>query len=200
LIAQTTDKRLDLSAEVTNPNQDWWADFSYRFSVAGEETPTRHGYLLPQAHTVLTELGYTQKSRGGRSATLIVDGIHWHRVDPNVVGETYADYAARRLMFQTKDVTYDTSITIGTRKVGQTSFKLVNESAYGFWSVRCVVRLFRGSGIVATNEITITNLLPGEERVVQLTWPEPLPGITKTEIIPEVNILDPSAYLPSSYL
>ncbi len=198
-VYQTTADRLDFVVEITNPNPMWWAEFNYKFNVSGEETPLRTGYILPHGTQILTELGYTPKTPGVGNASLVVENVRWRRVDPMVVGSRYDDFAQTRFAFEVKDIAYTSDLVIGTRPVGQSSFTLVNGSAYGFWSVDLIVRLFRGPSIVAVNRITVTNIQPGEKRPVTLVWLENLPGITKTEVIPQVNLLDTHIYLPTKY-
>jgi len=198
-VYQTTDGRFDMSVELTNPNGQWWAEFNYHFNLSGEQTPIQNGYVLPQNKQILTQLGYKPKTPGGRSATLIIDNVRWHRVDPSVVGSSYKNYLGERLALSFQDLKYDTNITLGTTKVGQSSFTLVNNAAYGFWSLELVVRLYRGGSVVAVNSIKLDKILPGERRPIQLTWLDNVPSVTQTEIIPQVNVLDSSVFLPTKY-
>jgi hypothetical protein len=198
ILAQTTDNRIDMSVEVSNPNEQWWAEFNYRFNLSGEQTPLRSGYVLPGGRQVIGELGYVPNSAGGRSATVSIENIRWHRVDPAVVGDSYENYAKKRLDLAFEDIRYSTDLTLGTRKIGQSSFTLVNKSAYGFWSLDLVVRLYRGGSVAATNIVRLTNIQPGERRNVDLVWLDNLPSVTRTEIVPQVNLLDTSAFLPTT--
>lgn len=198
-VFQTTDGRYDMSVELTNPNPQWWAEFNYHFSLSGEQTPIQSGYVLPASTQIVTQLGYRPKTKGGRSASLVIDNVRWHRVDPSVVGDNVKDYMGTRLALSFQDIAYDTDITLGTTKVGQTSFTLVNNSAYGFWSVDLIVRLYRGSTPVAINKVTLDKVVPGEHRPVKITWFDNVPSVTRTEIIPQINLLDQSVYLPTKY-
>ncbi len=198
-VYQTTENRLDFAVEMTNPNPMWWAEFNYKFNVSGEETALRTGYILPQGTHILTELGYTPKTLGASNATLVIENVRWHRIDPKVVGLRYDDFARTRFAFEAKDINYTTDLVIGARPVGQSTFTLVNGSAYGYWSVDLVVRLFRGPSVVAVQKIAVTNIQPGEKRPIALVWLENLPSITKTEVIPQINLLDPRIYLPTKY-
>ncbi len=198
-VLQTTDNRFDMMVEVSNPNMQWWAEFNYRYSLSGEETPIRSGYVLPGGTQILTELGFKPTQKGGRIAVLEVDNVRWHRVDPAQVGSDYKAYAGKRLAIDIQDVKYDTDIVLGTSRVGQTSFTVVNKSGYGFWSVDLVLRLYRGSSVVGVNRISIDHLAPGESRPMQVTWFDNVPSVSKTEIIPQVNILNAAAFLPTQY-
>ncbi|MFH1620845.1 MAG: hypothetical protein ABIB04_02050 [Patescibacteria group bacterium] len=198
-VLQTVDERYDMSVEIVNPNGQWWAEFNYRFNFSGEMTPVETGYVLPQGTQILTELGYKPKAKGGRTAILVIDNVRWHRVDPDMVGSSYKDFVKDHLAISFDKIKYDTDISFDTKKIGQTSFILVNNGAYGYRSLDLIVRIYRGSVPAAINQISITNLSPGERRPIQMVWLENLPGISKTEIIPQVNLLDKDSYLPTQY-
>lgn len=197
-VFQVTSGRYDMAVDVTNPNQQWSADFTYHFDLSGEQTPSQSGYVLPGSTQTLMTLGYTPKGAGGGSATLVVQNVHWHRLDPSVVGASYKSYVAPRFNLSFEDVGYDTNITLGTQTLGQSTFTLVNSSAYGFWDVDLIIRLYRGDTVVALTQMGITDVQPGEHRTIQKVWTANLPGITRTEIVPQVNLLDPGVYLPTT--
>ena len=194
-----TDNRFDMEVAVTNPNAQWWAEFNYRFNLSGEDTPLRSGYVLPGGEQHATEVGFKPTTRGGRSATFEIVNLRWHRVDPSMVGSSYPDFATQRQALEFRDLTYDTDLTVGNRKVGQTSFTLVNNGAFGYWNLELFVRLYRGSLPVAISSLTVANLSPGEKRPMQIVWLDNPSSVSKTEIIPQVNLLDPAAYLPTQY-
>lgn len=198
LVLQTTDNRYDLSVDFDNPNAQWWAEFSYRFNLSGEDTPIQNGFILPGSHGVLTQLGYRPKGRGGASAQLAVENIRWHRVDPSVVGVRYPDYANTRMNIAFQNVTFDPGVVLGTKQIAQTSFDVVNRGSYGYWSLGLIVRVWRGTSIVGVNQITLERVAPGETRHVTLDWFDKISGVTKTEVIPVVNLLDQNAFLPTT--
>jgi hypothetical protein len=198
-VFSSTDNRLDMEIAITNPNKQWWAEFNYRFDVSGEPTPMRSGYVLPASEHHLTEMGFKPEARGGRSAGFSVENIRWHRVDPNFVGSDYSAFAADRLRLQFVDIKYDANLTVGNKKIGQTSFEIVNEGAYGFWSVELFIRLMRAGNTLGIQKITVTDLKPGERRPMHVVWPDNPAGVTQTEIIPQVNLLDQNSYLKTQY-
>ncbi|MFH1078591.1 MAG: hypothetical protein V1745_04935 [Patescibacteria group bacterium] len=197
LVLATTDGRYDMAVDVENPNAQWWAEFTYRFNFSGEQTSLRNGFIMPGSKTVLTELGFRPKGRGGATAQLVVDGIRWHRVDPSVVGASYKEYELERSNVAFENVTYQGGLVVGTKEVGRTSFDLKNRGSYGYWSYDVVVRLYRGSTVVGVNRISLMKISPGDERHFDLDWFEKLPSVTRTEIIPIVNYLDEATYLPT---
>lgn len=196
-VFQTTDGRLDLAVDAFNRNEQWWAEFTYFFNVSGEQTPRRTGIIMPGGRTVITELGYRPLQPGGRAAGLVVDEVRWRRVDPGVVGPDYAAYERERFNISFENVVFDRTLAVGSRQIGRTSFDLVNRGAYGYWNIGLAVKLLRGDTLLAVNKITLSNIVPGETRHIELEWHETLPPVTQTEIVPIVNFLDPDTYLPT---
>ncbi|MFA6447691.1 MAG: hypothetical protein WCW31_05600 [Patescibacteria group bacterium] len=196
LVFQGTDKRVDMMVDLENANDQWWAEFTYSFNVAGEQTAPHQGFILPKQTITLTELGFKPKAAGARSAQLLVDNIRWHRVEPSKVGGDYDKFINDRFGgVKVQNVNFDR-----VDSVSRTSFDVADTGAYGFWSIDFVVKLLRGSTVVGVNQVNLQQLKPGEIRHVDLMWFENIPGVTKTEIVPIVNLLDPGAYLPSSRL
>lgn len=191
--------RLDFMVEVMNPNPQWWAEFNYRFTVSGEGTPMRKGYVLPSGRQVLTELGYAPQSRGGRAATVSIENVRWHRVDPTLTNGDYPAFYKNRFQFAADKLRYDTDIVFNSRRVGQTSFTLNNPSAYGFWEVEALVRLYRGGSLSAIQSVKLQKVRPGEKRDVQIVWPDNLTGVSKSEVIFQANVLDRSSFLDPQF-
>jgi hypothetical protein len=199
-VLTTTDNRLDMAVDIDNPNELWWADFTYRFNVSGAQTTQKNGFIMPASKSVITELGYKPTARGGSSAQFVVESVRWHRLDPKQVdGLRYKDFENQRFNVSFENLTFKSDLVIGTQSVGRTSFDIVDRGAYGFWSVDLVIRLYRSTTVVAINKINIQKLLPGETRHVDVDWFDKLPSVTRTEIIPVVNFLDPASYLPTEY-
>ncbi len=192
----TTGNRSDFLVELTNPNALWWAVFTYHFDAEGESTPKRQGYILPQSQRYLTELGWPGKMIA-RSAQLQIDDIRWYHVNPKQVGGDYAAFASARQQLQFKDVEYKNNLQIGNQAIGQTSFTLTNPSGFGFWEVGVTAVVFRGNTPAGVTRIQLKEIKPGESRPVTIHWFDNLPGITKTDLRADVNILDAQSYLPT---
>ena len=142
-----------MAVDAQNPNEQWWAEFNYRFNLSGQQTPLRNGYLMPGSAITLTEIGFRPRERGGTAAQLEVENIRWHRVDPNVVGSRYADYALQRFNVAFENAVTKTGGQVGTQSSGRTSFDVVNRGSFGYWAMDLVVKLYRGSSVVAINKL-----------------------------------------------
>lgn len=194
-VFDSTSGRRDILVELSNPNPQWYAAFEYKFDIAGQQTPARQGFILPQSQRYITELGFASSTE--RTARLIVDNIRWMRVDPAWVNRDYKSFAESRLAFDFQDVKYTRDLVIGTQTIGRTDFTMVNDTPYGYWNVELTVILYRGTSPVGVTTITRRDVKPGEAAPISINWYENLPGITRTEIRASVNILDPEAYLSS---
>ena len=197
-VFQNTDGRLDMVVAVHNPNPQLAVDFSYRFNVSGELTPVRRGALRPGEVTYLGEFGFRREKAGGKSAALTVDDLRWRRVDPGTVGGDYDEWIKRRDGFIISNVTNVSSVEINKKKFLRTTFTFENPTAFGYWNVDLYVILKRADVPVAATRTTLSRVVSGDVRTVSLDWFEQLPNITDTEIVPVVNFLDPSAYMPAS--
>lgn len=201
LVFQATESRLDIMVDLENPNDQWWVEFSYRFNVSGEQTPTHQGFIMPAAQTTLTELGYTPKAKGGKSAQLIVENIRWHRVTPSEVGNNYNEFIRKRFgSVSVEHVNFGLASPTEGQSLSRTTFDVINRGAFGYWSIDYIIKLKRGSTVIGVNKVNIRELKPGETRPVELYWADKIPSVSKTEVIPIINLLDPGVYLPSGRL
>lgn len=199
-VFQSTDKRLDFLVPLINANEQWWVDFTYQFNVSGELTPMRSGFLLPGEKSYVGEFGFAPKTQGARSGVLVVDNIRWHRLDPTQVGDDFGAWLERRKQFRVEDVQFAPVGGTGNAAGSRSHFTFINPSAYGFWNVKLYIVLKRGTATVGATTLTLDRVLSGERRSVDADWFETLPSVTDTEIVPVVNYLDDSVYLPSGEL
>jgi len=196
-VLDNTGNRKDIAAQIANVNQQWWVEFTYKFDLGSEQTPERKAFLLPNSQRYLTELGIATPIAG--NANPIIENIQWHRVDPKSVEKNYDAWMSKRMQLTFNDIAYANNVLINNVTAGQSTFTVNNPSSYGFWSVELTIILYRDSAPAAVNTITLNDIKPGESRPITTNWFENPMYITRTEIIPSVNILDPSVYLPASY-
>lgn len=195
-IFESTDHRVDFLINLNNPNPQWWATFDYRFDTRDATSSTvQKGYILPSSSRYLTDLG--RKTTGG-APEFKIENLEWHRIDPAKVDRDYQAFAAQRMQLAIDKVDYKNDLTLGSQTIGQTSFELINPSGYGFWSVDLTIVLHRNDVPVAVTVINQKELKPGEHRPITVNWLDNLGGINKTEVQPNVNILDPQAFLPTT--
>jgi len=196
MVFQNTDGRQDFLVQISNPNPQWWAEFVYRFRLGTDTTPERKGYVLPSGQRYLSEVGWKSPNGSTGAAELQIDQLHWHRVDPSQVGRDYTAFAEDRLRFQIEEPTYTNDVTINKQTLGQSSFALRNASAYGYWAADVTVVLTRAGTPIAFTTLNQQRLTPGEARPIKINWFENPSGVSQTDVHVDVNILDPSVFLP----
>lgn len=183
----------DVYAPLTNPNKDWWAEFSYVFIADGVSTKPQQGFILPnQAGKPLIALGTTEL-KGVRAVSISLENIVWHRVDRHVTGEPDA-WAKTRLALTVKDAAFKTDVPFGGKTIGQAAFTVINDSSYSYYRPSFVVLLRRGASVVGLNRTTIDALDTGASRDVAISWFGALPAVGSVEVIPDINIFDTNAY------
>lgn len=195
LVLNSGEKTYDFIARAANPNPQWWVEFDYRFSSAAGETQTQKGYLLPGETKWLNALGVKSDVRPG-GAKIAVENIVWRRVPLHVTRPDYATWAAKRLNFILDGVSFVPPSPQDPIAVNRAKFTVTNDTGFGYFKVGFFVTLTSGSRVVGVNRVVISDLRPGDRRDVDASWFFDLPGVTKVEVKPEVNIFDERNYIP----
>lgn len=190
VVLSLPDSRYDVLVPVENENPDYWLELGYRIVIGGEETPLRRTFVLPGQSKFIAELAVESQGSPG-SVELKVESREWNKLDAHDVPDFEA-YAQNRLSFGVSDPTF-TSVTGGTTG-GVSRFTLSNETAFTYLDPELLVLLYRGDSLVGINRITIDRLGAGEERDMEIFWFQPLPQVTRTDVLVNVNILDPDVY------
>lgn len=184
--------KYDAYARVRNPNPNWSAVFEYGFSISGEELRWNKGFILPGEEKFLFDLGIPVKDKPGRTE-LVINGVKWRRVRSEVIPD-YETFKASRLAFGFSAVEYVASLQVAGRAVSRAEFTVTNRSGFGYFEVPLQIILWRGGSVAGINRAVVSNLSAGESRFVSVTWFEPIAGITKVEVRPDLNIMDDSIY------
>lgn len=185
--------RYDLYTVLRNPNEDWWAEFTYSFSLDGEHTALRNGFVLPGEEKPLVEIAIESDVPLAQSQALFED-IMWHRVDHHLIAD-YDTWSADRLRFEIADAQFVRE-NIDGEVIGRTTFELTNSTAYSYYDVGLFVLLKRGSSVVGVNRTTVSKVESGEEVDVTVNWFGTLPSVSEVEVVPELNIFDLGIYKP----
>lgn len=183
--------KADAVAIIRNPNTRFAARFTYQFLGEGATPPELEGFILPGDEKPLLSLGI-QTQTSFRSARLEIRDVQWERIDAHEISD-WAAYRSTHLALSGEEIVFTPAQTQGQNS--RVSFTAKNASAYSYWNVRFIVLLYRGQSIAAVNAIELSNLRSGESRPASVTWFENVPSVTKTEIRPEVNILDEAAFM-----
>lgn len=186
-----TGGNVDIIARVKNPNTKWaLKSFTYRFGVGTAVLDEQQAFLLPGEEKFLMALNV--KAVSGGTPQLLVDNEKWQRV---VLYETWAPL---RMAFPVSEKSFTAARQgelSGQLPISEVSARLTNDTAYNYNQVEVQIALYSGNRVVGVNRLPLPNFRSGETRTVSALWSLTLPSVSNVEIIPTVNILNPSAYL-----
>ena len=185
--------RFDYVAEIENGNDDWYADFRYYFKTAEGTTDFERGFVLPGEKKVLASIG---QDIGGRNADLVIEDLTWHRIDAREVGDADIWFAEHRDI-EILDVSHGAGAIIGDQSLIQTTFSVINNSPYSYWTSDFYVVLRRGKTIVGVNKVQLAGLVAGEERDVKVNWFNGVPAGATADVEMSINFFDEDLYMPN---
>lgn len=186
--------RYDLYTALTNPNGDWWAEFTYSFTLGEESTDTQEGFILPLSEKPIAELA-VESASPIQSASLVIEDIRWHRIDHHVVPD-YLVWSSDRLNFSISASSFEKETRFDGETFGRMTFTVENDTAYSYYDVGMFVLLLRGNSVVGVNRTTLSSLESGVDTEVTINWFGTLPSVSQVQIIPELNIFDLEVYKP----
>ena len=182
----------DFYTSITNPNQEWWADFTYQFVASNFETKIEKGFILPNENKPIIVFSELNDNRPHATKFKILK-INWHRVNRHLVGN-YDNWYRERMSFEIKKLTIEKGTKIDTKIINQVRFTVDNQGAYSFYDPEFLILLKQGSRVVGVNSVTLSSLTAGESQDVIADWFGDMPNSSKVEIIPNINCFDQSIY------
>lgn len=186
--------RYDLYTTLTNPNDDWWAEFEYSFTVGDESTDVQEGFVLPSEEKPIAELA-VESTSPIQSASLKIENLRWHRIDHHAVPD-YPTWSSDRLNFSISTSSFEKETRFDGETFGRTTFTVENDTAFSYYDVGLFVLLLRGNSVVGVNRTSLSSLESGVEAEVTVNWFGTLPSVSQVQVIPELNIFDLEVYKP----
>ncbi len=190
------DDHSDLVIQVSNPNDKFMANFSYCFKQADKDIACGKSFILPSGKKSI--LALARDFSGSRSEmSFVISDVFWRRIDAHQI-PNWADFFNQRLDFAISDMKFASAAQSGlSDKVNLSTFdfSVKNQTAYGYYEAPLDIFLYSGSEIVAVNRYILQNFLPGETRSVNISWPGSFSSVNRTEVVPDINIMDDSVYL-----
>lgn len=184
--------RYDFFASVSNPNADWWVEFTYSFAFDAGGTTPAEGFLLPGQTKPVVSLAVTSQSPV-RDAQLELTNVRWHRIDHHVIPD-YVAWQEERLRLIITDATFTKETGFESDVFGRTTFTVHNDTAYSYFDPEFLVLLKRGSAVVGVSRAVVASLGVGERQEISLNWFGTLPAVTSVEVIPDIHLFDKDVY------
>lgn len=186
----------DLAVNISNPNDKFTGNFQYCFAINDSPVSCGRGFIMPGEEKYLFALGQKIEAVAPEINFRVTD-VFWQRIDAHKIPD-WPSFVASHLNFTVEGL----KLTLGsTRNSGDKAsldsleFSITNNSAYGYYEVPLKISFYNGSELVGVNSYVVTNFLAGQKRSVRLSWLSGLGSVTRTEIRPELNLLDDNIYL-----
>ena len=195
-IFKLSDNRYDFLALIDNPNQDWWATFDYFFRVGSENTSKQNGFIFSKDNKNLMALA-REFSYAPSRAELIIENLEWHRVDKHEIPD-WQNFYENHLDIVISETSFKSAQQSGLSEklnLNQLDFTAENKTAYNYWQVDFDILLYSGNQIVSINRYSLADLMSGEKRLVQASWPGKFGRIDQIKIIPDINIMNNDVYI-----
>ncbi|MFA5184583.1 MAG: hypothetical protein WC456_03615 [Patescibacteria group bacterium] len=190
------DEQVDLAVKLRNQNDKFMATFKYCFTLAGEDLACGEGFILPASEKYIFALG--QRLSGSQSeAAFAITDIFWRRINAHQIPDWNA-YLASRLDFSVSELSFSAGAMNSLSdkiNLNSLSFSIQNQTAYSYYEVPLNILLYSGAELVGVNRYILQDFLAGAERQIKMVWPDNLGGVNRTEIVPDLNIIDEAAYL-----
>jgi len=186
--------KYDLAAKIRNPNGNWWASFDYYFMLEGRPTEIKQGFVLPGDEKFILSLANAVPGGGARTASFFIDKIRWQKIDAHTI-PNYEAWKKVNLNFLVSGIVFNGAVKTDSKVFSQADFKVKNLSANDFWQVDFIVILYRGPVLAGANFVRTERFNSSDERDLSLIWYESIPGVSKVEILPEVNVFDENNYI-----
>jgi hypothetical protein len=194
-VLSSGDGAFDFYATVQNQNADLWAEYDYAFTAGDFSTPVQKGFVLPGETKPELALSVASASVP-LQATLTLTAVRWHRVDTHLTG-SYDRFSSDHLNLPVTNVVFTPDLVVdGNQHVGRVSFHVDNATAYSYYDPVFLILLKRGSAVVGVNRTTLSALDSGQGQDVDVNWFGTVPSASEADVVPEINIFDPSVYKP----
>lgn len=183
--------KVDLVAEVANPNVQWAVEsFDYHFFSGERKTAVKSGFILPGHTKFVLDLGFASLT-GFPNPELSVENIKWKKtanfkeLESKVIDFDFANKKA---------LSAKRSGASAKSAVSTVEFDVINRSAYSFSEPKFIVLFYGGGNLVGADQAVLDSLVTGETKNVNLNIFQDIPAGAEVRIYPDINILDPAAF------
>ncbi len=195
-IAFKSSEAYDLVAAIKNPNDKFSATFQYCFLNNETVISCTNGFILPSEEKYIFSLGQKVEAYSGNVKVELRD-ISWKRFDVRLIPD-WKSFSSSHINFNFEGINLALANESGlSEKIGLDSleFSVSNRSPYSYYQVPLNITFYNGTELIGVNRYIVENFLAGETRQVRLSWLGGLSSAARTEIRPELNLLDDSIYL-----
>ncbi len=191
----SVDGSYDLVAKISNPNDKYYANYSYCFVENDIELACDEGFIFPLESKYLLALAIEREYRP--QVQLRMKSIGWTRVNLHKYPDWESHYNDR-LNFTVSDIRFKParkSALSENLSLDVLEFEISNDTAFGYWQVPLNIVLFSGNQIVGVNRHVLDGFISGETRSARLVWSGNITSANEVQVIPTLDIVDESIYI-----
>jgi hypothetical protein len=191
--------RYDFIGLVNNQNPMAWARFNYYFLLDGQRIADGSSFIMPASQKYISGLvdNWPTVPEG---ASMVVTDLQWTKISPKQIADWPA-FNEQHLNFTVRDQKFTSAVNSALSEklpLNIVSFKVTNDTSFNYLEAPFQVALYSGNQLVAIKNYVINKFLTRASKEVQMTIIGNLPNVTKIEVEPDINILDPNVYLNSN--
>lgn len=182
---------VDFVTEIFNPNAQWTIQsLEYYFLIGEDKTESRKDFVLPGQTKYLILFNHASNTTAV-NAQLVIENIEWEKVPD------FQSLQDRMLSFDFENAKVLSSSSSGIsdeEKISVVSFDILNKTSYNYWEPKFVILLIRGDQLIAVADTFVDGLATGEKKTESINIIQSLPSSTKIQVLPDINILDPTVF------
>jgi hypothetical protein len=185
----------DFVVSIKNPNDKFSARFEYCFTSNGKNLKCDNNFILPAEEKYVFNLG--QRIVDAPTLTFQIKNIAWQRIDAHKI-PNWNNFASERLNLSLDGISLvlaDKTAAVEKVSLDSLEFSVTNQSAYGYYEFPLNISFYRGDELIGINRYIVKNFFPNERQTVRLSWLGSLSNVSRTEIRPEVDLLNDNVYL-----
>ncbi|HOX97188.1 MAG TPA: hypothetical protein PL066_02435 [bacterium] len=175
----------DLVSFLYNPNDFWYAEVEYYFQGSGATSEKATAVILPKSTRPIWLMD--QAGEAWQSSRVVLENILWKRATnyPQLKND-YLNFSFDKIAFV--DVEDDDAESAHTRL----NFEVTNNSVFNFWELGLGIVLKRYDEVIAFYYLGVPRLAGLETRPISINLFDEFRAISDTEIIPILNVFDPT--------
>lgn len=185
----------DFVVSLKNPNLNYYGVFDYCLQDAQKnDVACGSSFILPNSEKQLILPSQEIKDGSGKLTFQTVN-VYWQRLNYHEI-PSWDNYLKEHLNISVTNLVYLKPDYNARTPLHEVSFTIKNNSPYHFAKLPLDILLSNGSSISGVNVYNLTNFMSLESRDLRISWPAAGERASNVEIIPDVNILDESVFLP----
>jgi hypothetical protein len=186
--------RVDVLAEVANPNDRYIAIFEYYFDFGSTTTERHTAVLLPLENRPVVAFGLDSAEYVG-GANFMIDNLRWRRVSAHQVSDTRA-WQEERLNFPVDNFTFGYAGGTGESAANSLRFTIKNNTSYGYKNPLFYLGLYQSGALVGIMKFDLVDFQSLESRPLDLRNFVQNLNVTEIKAFPVIDLYDKAVYLP----